>query len=136
MVPFLLEHGADLNDEICCPCGTGNLAILQAFLDAGADPDGLSDGWQGRPLHVAVAMRYTTRNTGAVEALLDAGADIEGTAGDGTTTPLALARRKQAEAEGADQDRSDGYAAIIALLEAGGARTGWSRGRDTGPPRP
>lgn len=119
MVTFLVIHGADLDDELCCPCATGNTAILQAFLDAGADPDVLSDGWQARPLHVAAAMPYSTDSTAVVRMLLAAGADPEALAADGTSTPLDLAKRKQAECDPlTDKARHVGYESVIALLEA------------------
>lgn len=123
MVPFLIEHGAVLGDEICCPCGTGNVAMLEVFLEAGADPNELFRTNGARPLHAAVAMNYTNRNTGVVERLLAAGANVNGTAVDGVTTPLALARRRQAELDPRmNPVRFDGYQEIIDLLSSHSAR--------------
>lgn len=122
MVPFLVERGAELRDELCCPSGTGRLDILRAFLAAGADPDGLSPGWEGRPLHVAAALRYSADNVPAARVLLDAGADVNGRAADGLVTPLDVADAVLRKAP----HRRAGAEAMIAFLESRGGVRGRS----------
>lgn len=117
MVHDLVTWGATLGDELCCPCATGNTSMIQAFLDVGANPNALSEGWGARPLHVAVAMPHATDSTSAVELLLTAGADPSATAADRATTPLELARRRQAECDPEiDATRIASYDRIIGLL--------------------
>lgn len=119
MVGRLVERGATLTDELCCPSGTGNTAMIQAFLDAGADANALSTATQARPLHVAVAMPYSSDSTAAVQLLLEAGADPAATAADGTTTPLGLAdRRRSACDPSTEADRIGVYDRMIAILTA------------------
>ena len=124
MVPFLLERGAVLNDEICCPAGTGNEAILRAFLAAGADPDGLSPGWGARPLHVAASLRYTTDAVPAARLLLEAGADVNGPAADGHTTALDVVARELDRAGSENPRRREGLEKLHAFLVSQGARRG------------
>jgi ankyrin repeat protein len=118
MVSHLVARGAVLRDEMCCACATGNTEIIAAFLDSGSSPNALSPKWRARPLHVAVAMPYSTNSTAAVNLLLDVGADRNLPAGDGITTPLDLARRLTKHCDStAHRDRIASYAEIIALLE-------------------
>lgn len=123
MVPYLIARGAELRDAIASPCGTGNLEILRAFLDAGADPDALLEGCEARPLHVVAALRYTCDGVPAARMLLDAGADPSGRAADGVTTPLDVADARLARLED-DPEREAGYRSLIELLETAGGRRG------------
>ena len=118
MVPFLVDHGAVVGDEIGCPCGTGNVAIIQAFLDVGADPDAVLPSWRARPLHVAAAMPFTNRNTDAIELLIAAGARPDGVAADEVTTPLDVARRRLEACDATTEaHRIEGFRAVIDALE-------------------
>ncbi len=119
MIRHLVDRGAILGDELCCPCATGNTPMVNAFLDVGADPNLLSDGWRARPLHVAVAMPHSEDSTSTVERLLDAGADPAATAADGITTPLELARRRRDACNPTtDSTRIASYDRIITLLSS------------------
>lgn len=118
MVGHLLERGATLGDELCCPCATGSTAIIRAFLNAGADPNLLSPSWRARPLHVTVAMPHSTDSTDALELLLAEGADPGLPAADERTTALDLANRLLAECDPATEPaRHRGLVSMIAVLE-------------------
>ena len=67
-----------------------NLAVLQALLDAGANPDA-KDSAGATPLHQAAR---SSTNTAVMQALLAAGADINARTSEGET-PLDVATRKE-----------------------------------------
>jgi hypothetical protein len=68
-------------------CNRGNLAIVQALLQAGVSPE-VGTVWGGTPLHIAAQRGRTT----IARLLLRAGADPTRTSKDGAT-PLLLAAR-------------------------------------------
>ena len=68
-----------------------NLAVLQALLDAGANPQA-KDSYDNTPLHWAAGSSYG--NPAALQFLLAAGADFNARTSEGET-PLDVATRKE-----------------------------------------
>ena len=68
-----------------------NLAVLQALLDAGANPQA-KDSYDNTPLHWAAGSSYG--NPAVLQFLLAAGADINARTSEGET-PLDVATRKE-----------------------------------------
>lgn len=97
-VSYLLQQGADVrafstNREANTPlhaalAGAGSAAVVQALLDAGADPRAVGGGGY-QPLHIA-ASRGDRRT---VDALLARGADPRALTADGRTASAIAAER-------------------------------------------